>query len=72
MSLMIESWMQWRSLLSLVVIEVLMASNAMRKTITSPEGIALACDPCTSGSLIAHPRALEQSMPLPTIAMSKQ
>ena len=35
-----------------------------------PWGVALACDPCASGSLVAHPRAFEQTMPLPTVAVA--
>ena len=32
-------------------------------------GVALACDPCASGSLVAHPRAFELQMPIQTVAV---
>ena len=41
-----------------------------KKLMTSPGGVALACDPCASGSLVAHPRAFELLVPLPTVAMT--
>ena len=34
-----------------------------RASMTSSEGVALACDPCASGSLVALPKALEQLAP---------
>ena len=43
-----------------------------RKRMTSPGDVALPCDPFASGSLVAHPRAFELSMPLPTVAMNRK
>ena len=41
-----------------------------RKRMTSPGGVALACDPCASGFLVAHLREFELQMPLPTVAVA--
>ena len=64
MSLMISSWTSSLSLPLLVGNPLVQAADK-RKRMTSPGGVALGCDPRASGSLVAHPRAFEQSMTLP-------
>ena len=63
--------MLWRWLPLLVVAEVIGQGADKTKRMTSPGGGALACDPCASGSLVAHPRVFEQSTPLQTVAMTR-
>ena len=60
------------SLPLLVEKELHLALADKRKRMTSPGDVALPCDPFASGSLVAHPRAFELSMPLPTVAMNRK
>ena len=39
-----------------------------RASMTSSKGVALAFDPCASGSLVSLPRPFQQSLPLPFFA----